>query len=271
MADAGSSLHEITAQGMKNVNKIGLYTLARKETERFLAVYRQTVMAPLITTLLFYAIFAVAFGNFRPDVYGVPYLEFLAPGLIIMTMAQNAFANTSSSLMISKVQGNIVDILMAPLNAAELYAGYVIGGILRGLFVGGATLLAMFLFIDIHIHSVIAVVLFGVLGSMMLASMGMAGGIWAEKFDHVAAVTNFIVTPLTFLSGTFYAIEQLPGVWEKIAYYNPFYHMIDGFRYGFIGHGDGCPYWGFGFLVVINLIMAAICLVMLHKGYKIKS
>lgn len=253
------------------VNVIGLYTLARKETQRFLTVYTQTIVAPVITTMLFYAIFAVAFGGFRPDIYGVPYLQFLAPGLIIMTMAQNAFANSSSSLMISKVQGNIVDVLMAPLTPLELYLGYVIGGILRGVAVGVVTTAAMFFFVDVEIYSLWSVFLFAVLGTMMLASMGVAGGIWADKFDHIAAVTNFIVTPMTFLSGTFYAIEQLPEIWQVIAKYNPFFHMIDGFRYGFIGHGDAFPVWGLSFLVVINVVLASLCLWMLDRGYKIKS
>lgn len=253
------------------VNIVGLWTLASKETERFLNVYMQTVVAPVVTTMLFYAIFAVAFGGFRPDVYGVSYLQFLAPGLIIMTMSQNAFANTSSSLMISKIQGSIVDLLMSPLSAGEIYAGYIIGAILRGLTVGTVTTLAMMFFVDIEIYSLASVFAFAFLGTMMLASMGVAGGIWADKFDHIAAVTNFIVTPMTFLSGTFYAIEQLPEIWQKIAHYNPFFHMIDGFRYGFIGHGEGFPVWEISFLVVINIILSSLCLWMLHRGYKIKS
>ena len=252
-------------------NRIGLMTLVKKEVGRFLNVYMQTIIAPVVTTLLFYTVFALAFGGITQMIGEIPYLVFLAPGLIMMTMVQNAFSNTSSSIVISKVQGNIVDVLMPPLSATEIYIGFILGGLLRGLCVGLCAGIVMALFVPIHIHSIPYIIGFAVMGTMMLASLGLAGGIWSEKFDHIAAVTNFLVTPLTFLSGTFYSIERLPEVWQTVAHYNPFFHMIDGFRYGFIGQADGSPLAGLIFLAVINILLMVVCLRMLKTGYKIKS
>ncbi|MCI5061288.1 MAG: ABC transporter permease, partial [Alphaproteobacteria bacterium] len=231
----------------------------------------QTVVAPVVTTLLFYAVFALAFGGITRTIGDISYMTFLAPGLVMMTMVQNAFANTSSSMIISKVQGNIVDILMPPLSAFEIYAGYILGGICRGVCVGLVVGIVMAFFADLSIHSFGMIIIFTILGNMMLASIGMAAGIWAQKFDHIAAVTNFLVTPLTFLSGTFYSIHQLPEIWQKLAQYNPFFYMIDGFRYGFIGQADGSVVVGISMLIVINLCLSALCFWMLKSGYKIKS
>jgi len=271
MSESAVSGQEIAPRKMGRVNVQGLATLIKKEIGRFLAVYKQTIVAPIITTLLFYAVFSLALGDVTRVIGDVPYLLFLAPGLIMMTMVQNAFANTSSSIVISKVQGNIVDVLMPPLSPGELLTGYVAGGLVRGLVVGFAATLAVSLFVPMAIHSVFYIISFAVLGTMMLSSLGLAGGIWSEKFDHIAAVTNFVVTPLTFLSGTFYSIERLPEPWQTAAHYNPFFHMIDGFRYGFIGQADGDPMTGLLFLVGVNLSLAILCLLMLRRGYKIKS
>jgi ABC-2 type transport system permease protein len=186
-------------------------------------------------------------------------------------MVQNAFANTSSSMVISKVQGNIVDILLPPLSALELYIGFTVGSVLRGLVVGLVTGLVMSVFVEISVQSWAIVIAYAVLGTFMLGSLGLAAGIWSEKFDHIAAVTNFIVTPLTFLSGTFYSIKQLPEMWHALALYNPFFYMIDGFRSGFIGHTDGDPLMGLGILLLIDILLAALTLRMLATGYKIKS
>ena len=209
---------------------MGLQTLIKREVGRFLSVYTQTVIAPVITTLLYYTIFALAFGGIARQIGGVPFLDFLAPGLIIMTMIQNAFANTSSSVVISKVQGNIVDVLMPPLSDFEILTGYVVGAVTRGLTVGIATGLVVSLFVPLAVISWWKVIAFALLGTMMLGLLGLAGGIWSEKFDHIAAFTNFVITPLTFLSGTFYSVDSLPGIWKSLAYYNPFFYMIDGFR-----------------------------------------
>lgn len=253
------------------VNVLGLLTLVKKEVRRFLNVYTQTIIAPVVTVLLYYAIFSLALGKTASGAGDVGFLLFLAPGLIMMTMAQNAFANTSSSIVISKVQGNIVDVLMPPLGPGELFVGFAVGGILRGLAVGIAAWAVISLFVPLQIYSLAHVLVFAVLGTVLLSSLGIAGGIWSEKFDHIAAVTNFVVTPLTFLSGTFYSIGRLPDLWQKIAHGNPFFYMIDGFRYGFIGHADASPLLGMGVLCGTDLILVMLCLWMLRSGYKIKS
>lgn len=262
---------ELRPRKIKGMNGIGLWTLIGKEVGRFINVYTQTIVAPVVTTLLFYAVFALAFGGNTRTIGDLPYMVFLAPGLVMMTMVQNAFANTSSSMVIAKVQGNIVDILLPPLSPFELYLGFTIGGVLRGLLVGSVVAVAMSVFIGMPIHSLPHILAFAVLGNMMLASIGLAAGIWSQKFDHIAAVTNFLVTPLTFLSGTFYSVTQLPEVWQGIAHYNPFFYMIDGFRYGFIGHADGNTTVGLLLLVVVNVLLSALSLWMLRTGYKIKS
>ena len=256
---------------ISTMNTIGLITLIKREITRFTNVYLQTIIAPVITTLLFYTIFALAFGGIARKVGEVPFLEFLAPGLIMMTMVQNAFANTSSSIVIAKVQGNIVDILLPPLSDFEIYIGFTVGAMARGLTVGLATGIVVSFFVPISIASLGLIIVYAVLGTMMLGSLGLAAGIWSEKFDHIAAVTNFIVTPLTFLSGTFYSIESLPEMWQGLARYNPFFYMIDGFRSGFIGQADSDPVIGIVLLVVINVVLALLTFQMLRTGYKIKS
>lgn len=253
------------------INAIGLKTLIGKEIGRFVNIYTQTIIAPMVTTLLFYAVFALAFGGNERSIGDIPYLSFLAPGLMMMAMVQNAFANTSSSLVVSKVQGNIVDVLMPPLSAFEIYLGFVIGGIARGLAVGVAILVVIYFIVGIEFHSVFIILSFAVLGNMMLATIGLAAGVWSEKFDHISAVSNFVVTPLTFLSGTFYSITQLPPFWQNLAHYNPFFYMIDGFRYGFIGYSDGNVMVGLAVLVVMNVAISMLAYGMLKSGYKIKS
>lgn len=273
MADtAAHAAHTLKPRHIPRLNAIGLTTLIRKEVGRFLNVYTQTIIAPMVTALLFYAVFALAFGGLAREIgEGVPYMTFIAPGLIMMTMVQNAFANTSSSIVIAKVQGNIVDVLMPPLSAGEFYTGYVMGGVLRGIVVGIATGIVIAIFSGIHIYSLGHIVFFGVMGSMLLSSIGLAAGIWSDKFDHIAAVTNFIVTPLTFLSGTFYSVEQLPSAWHTVAHWNPFFYMIDGFRYGFTGHADGNLMIGMALMAGANILMAWLCWWMIRTGYKIKS
>lgn len=253
------------------VNWIGLKTLYMKEVFRFLKVFTQTVAAPVITTLLFYTIFALALGGIdRISVGNVPFLHFLAPGLIMMAMVQNAFANTSSSVVIAKVQGNIVDVLMPPLSPLELAVAYVGGGITRGLLVGLVTYIAMRIFVPIGLHNLFFILFHAVAASMLLSLIGVIGGIWSDKFDHIAAVTNFVVTPLAFLSGTFYTIDRLPEAWQVVAHFNPFFYMIDGFRYGFIGHSDGTLMIGLTVMIVANLALWAVTLRMLASGYKLK-
>ncbi|MEQ9609647.1 MAG: ABC transporter permease [Kiloniellaceae bacterium] len=252
------------------VNWRGLWTLYMKEVRRFLNVYTQTLLAPMVTTLLFLAIFTLALGGGGREVGGVAFATFLAPGLIMMAMVQNAFANTSSSLVIAKVQGNIVDILMPPLSPLELTLGIAGGGATRGVMVGLAVGLGMCFFVPITIHNPLFILYHGVMASLMLALLGMIGGIWSEKFDHIAAVTNFVITPFSFLSGTFYSIERLPQTWQIVAHFNPFFYMIDGFRYGFIGHADGNLVLGVAVMAGFNLFLWAVTYRMFATGYRLK-
>jgi ABC-2 type transport system permease protein len=253
------------------VNWIGLWTLYQREVYRFLKVYTQTIAAPVVTTLLFYAVFALALGGVVRMAGSVPFLVFLGPGLIVMAMAQNAFANTSSSVVIAKVQGNIVDVLMPPLSPLEMAVAYVGGGVTRGMFVGVVTGIAIWAFVPLGIHSLAYILFHGLMASMMLAQLGMIGGIWSEKFDHIAAFTNFVVTPLTFLSGTFYSVDRLPPAFWWLAHFNPFFYMIDGFRYGFIGQSDGTLAIGVAVMLGINAALGVLLLRMLSSGYKLKA
>lgn len=253
------------------INYIGVQTLIKREVDRFINVYTQTIVAPVVTTLMFFAVFALAFGGNSRQVEGIPLMQFLAPGLIMMAMVQNAFANTSSSLVISKVQGNIVDILMPPLSAGEILFGFLTGSVLRGLVVGMCTLAVLSLFVSLSISHLWAVIIFPVLGTLMLGSLGLAAGIWSEKFDHIAAVTNFIVTPMTFLSGTFYSITILPDIWQRLTLFNPFFYMIDGFRYAFTGHADGNIFIGLAVLCACDIGLVFLSYKMIKSGYKIKS
>lgn len=253
------------------VNWIGLWTLYQREVYRFLKVYTQTIAAPVVTTLLFYAVFALALGGVVRMAGSVPFLVFLGPGLIVMAMAQNAFANTSSSVVIAKVQGNIVDVLMPPLSPLEMAVAYVGGGVTRGMFVGVVTGIAIWAFVPLGIHSPGYILFHGLMASMMLAQLGMIGGIWSEKFDHIAAFTNFVVTPLTFLSGTFYSVDRLPPAFWWLAHFNPFFYMIDGFRYGFIGQSDGTLAIGVAVMLGINAALGVLLLRMLSSGYKLKA
>ena len=252
-------------------NWIGLWTLYMREVRRFLKVYTQTLLAPVVTTLLFLAIFSLALGGAARSVGGVPFIVFLAPGLIMMSIAQNAFANTSSSIVIAKVQGNIVDTLMPPFTAHELTLGIALGGATRGICVGVATGIGMSLFVNFSIHNVLFILYHAVMASLMLSLLGTIGGIWSEKFDHIAAVTNFVITPLSFLSGTFYSIQRLPEVVQIAAHLNPFFYMIDGFRYGFIGHADGSLMGGVAVMAGINVVLWSLCTWMFDSGYKLKA
>lgn len=257
---------------MGAVNWLGFWTLYARESRRFIKVHFQTIWAPVVTTLMFLAIFALALGGSQMhEVHGVPFLEFLAPGLIMMAMVQNAFANTSSSLIIAKVQGNIVDTLMPPLSPLEQTMGFALGGVTRGLVVGIAVSLAMLAFVRLHVSHPLFILYHGIMASLMLALLGMIGGIWADKFDHMAAVTNFIVTPLSFLSGTFYSVERLPAPWHAIAMVNPFFHMIDGFRYGFIGASDGSPLVGAMVVLAANVLLLTVTYRMFRTGYKLRA
>lgn len=252
------------------VNWLGLKTLYTRETQRFIKVYAQTILAPTVTALIFFAIFTLALGRENETASGLPFAVFLAPGLVMMSIIQNAFANTSSSLMIAKIQGSLVDTLMPPLSPMELTMGYALGGMTRGIVVGTATTLALAFFVGLHIHNVFFILFHGITAALALALLGTIFGIWAEKFDHIAAVTNFLIMPLSFLSGTFYSIERLPGIWQTLASANPFFYAINGFRYGMTGHNDGSLGTGVVALSLINLALILICHRMFKTGYKLK-
>jgi len=254
-----------------SVNWRGLWTLYHREVKRFFKVFTQTLAAPVVTTLLFYTIFTIALQNRVGTVGSVPFPVFLAPGLVMMTILQNSFANTSSSMMTSKIQGNIVDVLMPPITPLEMLCGFLGGGITRGIIVGLSATLAMSFLVEFPFHNVGAILFFAVTASAMMALLGMIGGIWAEKFDHMAAITNFVVVPLSFLSGTFYSISRLPEIWQVVAKFNPFFYAIDGLRYGFIGQGDA-PFWlGAMVMISVNLVLFLVVHRMLVTGYKLKS
>jgi ABC-2 type transport system permease protein len=253
------------------VNWLGTWTLYVKEVRRFTKIMTQTILAPVITTLLYLAVFALSVGSLRPAVHGIPFIEFLAPGLIMMTMIQNAFANTSSSLLIAKVQGNIVDILMPPLSPGELNSGIALAGVSRGIVVGTVTGLGMLPFVHLGLAHLWAVAFFAVGASLMLSLLGMLGGIWSEKFDHLQAMTNFILLPLTFLSGTFYSVDMLPAFAHTITHWNPVFYLIDGFRYGFTGHADGSILIGVAMTLGVNAVLWLITDRLFRTGYRLKT
>jgi ABC-2 type transport system permease protein len=258
---------------LKGVNWGGLRTLYIKEVRRFFKVQMQTVWAPAITTLLYLVIFTVALGRTGRTVMGVHFADFIAPGLIVMAMIQNAFANSSFSLLVGKIQGNIVDYLMPPLSTGELIAGLVGASVTRAFLVGFAVWLAMLVWpgVSVEIRRPELVLWFGLMGALLLSFLGLLTSIWADKFDHAAAVSNFVVTPLSLLSGTFYSVEQLSPAFRAVSHANPFFYVISGFRAGFLGISDSpLAVGGFG-LLLLNVVLWATCYTLLKSGWKIKS
>jgi ABC-2 type transport system permease protein len=269
-----------TAPGVpviRNVNWGGLGTLYVKEVRRFFKVQLQTIWAPSVTTLLFLVIFSVALGREGRTVQlgqsAIAFADFLAPGLIVMGMIQNSFANSSFSLLVGKIQGTIVDYLMPPLSVGELISGLVGASVTRAFLVGFAVWLAMLAWpgVDVTPTNIWSILWFGLMGSLMLGFLGLITSIWAEKFDHAAAVTNFVVAPLSLLSGTFYSIDTLSPVFRTISHFNPFFYVISGFRYGFVGEADSPIMFGAGLLLAINLALGIACFVLLRSGWKIRS
>ncbi len=263
--------HEFGIRKFGRVNWLGLFTLYKKEVMRFVSIYKQTIIAPVISMLLFLAIFSISVGEFRPQINGVSFISFIIPGLIMNAMMQNAFANSSSSLLVAKIQGNIVDILMPPISAAELMLALTMGGASRGLVVGLSTGIVMIYFVDVPIQHFWVIIVFAILGSMVMSLMGLLAGIWAEKFDHLNTVTTFIILPATFLSGTFYSISQLPDFAKTITAFNPFFYLIDGFRYGFIGKIESSLPLAITVGIVTCLILWVWTYSLLKRGYRLKS
>lgn len=258
---------------IRGVNWNGFLALYWKEVRRFFKVQLQTVWAPSITTLLFLVIFTVALGRGDRSILGVPFADFIAPGLICMGMLQNAFANSSFALLVGKIQGTIVDYLMPPLSVGELLAGLVAAAITRAALVGFAVWFAMALWpgVNVSVNHWWAVIWFGFMGAGMLALLGVLTSIWAEKFDHSAAVTNFVVAPAALLSGTFYSIDRLAPAFQVISHANPFFYAISGFRYGFLGEADSPVLIGSLVLLLINIALTALCYILLKRGWKIKT
>jgi ABC-2 type transport system permease protein len=263
---------------IRNVNWGGLRTLYVKEVRRFFKVQLQTVWAPAITTLLFLIIFTVALGGSgrtvdMGDGVSIHFADFIAPGLIVMGMLQNAFANASFSLLVGKIQGNIVDYLMPPLSAGELIAALAGASVTRAVLVGCAVWIAMLLWPGVHVvpRHLWAVVWFGLTGAVMLAFLGLLTSIWADKFDHAAAVSNFVVAPLSLLSGTFYSIHKLSPTFQAVSHANPFFYVISGFRYGFLGVADSPIAIGAVLLLVIDIALGALCYALIRSGWKLKS
>jgi ABC-2 type transport system permease protein len=258
---------------LSGVNWGGLKTLYIKEVRRFFKVQMQTVWAPAITTLLYLVIFTVALGREGKTVMGVPFADFIAPGLIMMGMLQNSFANASFSLMVGKMQGTIVDYLMPPLSTGELLAALVGAAVTRAFLVGFAVWVVMIPWPGVHVSIAEPwwVLYFGLMGSLMLALLGVITSIWADKFDQAAMVTNFVVTPLSLLSGTFYSVDALSPAFQAVSHANPFFYVISGFRHGFLGVTDSPLLLGAGLLAIINVALFAACYALLRSGWKIKN
>ena len=253
------------------INWVGAWTLYQKETLRFLNVWAQTLFSPLISSLLFLLVLSLAIGAERGDVLGVSFITFLAPGLISMQVIQQSFSHSSSSFMISKIQGNIVDLLYAPLSAAEVTIAISLAAVTRSVMIAVISIISFMLLIEIQISNYLTLIAFTFLSSFILGNVGIIAGLWAEKFDNMATVTNFVIVPLSFLSGTFYTIDRLPSFLQTISEFNPFFYMIDGFRYSFIGKADGSITIGLIYLIILSFVTWFVTYLLYKKGYKIKS
>ena len=263
--------YKIGTRRFGNINWIGAWTLYKKEVLRFLIVWIQTIFSPLVTSLLFLLVLSLAIGDERGDILGVSFINFLAPGLIAMQVIQQSFSHSSSSFMIGKIQGNIVDLLYAPLSASEVTLAVTLASVTRSIMIAIISIITFMLIIDLKIVSFFYLFIFTLLASFSLGALGIIAGLWAEKFDHMASVTNFLVIPLSFLSGTFYTIDKLPSLLQTISKANPFFYMIDGFRYSFIGESDGSLIFGVFYLTIVSLILWFISYILYKNGYKIKS
>ena len=252
------------------INWVGIYSLYLKETLRFLTVFGQTIIGPVVTAILFLLVISLAIGDERPNVLGVPFIQFLAPGLIAMQVIQQSFSHSSSSLLMGKVMGNIVDLIGAPLSASEVSLTIILASVTRAIIISVISIIIFSLIIEIEIKNYLIFILYLFLTSFIMGGAGFIAGLWAEKFDNMATVTNFIIVPLSFLSGTFYSINRLPEYLNKLSYYNPFFHMIDGFRYAFIENLDGSLNFGIIYLSILSFVIWFIAYLLYKKGYKIK-
>ena len=253
------------------VNWIGFRTLYIKEVSRFLVVWAQTLLSPLISSLLFLSVLSLALGNERGEVLGFSFISFLAPGLIAMSIIQQSFSHSVSSLMIAKIQGNITDTLFAPLSAVEVSLAIILAAVTRSIVILIISIIVFSLIVEIYIYSIFYIFVGAFLGSFILGALGFITGLWAEKFDHTATITNFIVTPLSFLSGVFYSVDRLPAFFQSISKINPFFFIIDITRFGFLGVSDGFVVFGLIYLTIIAFVMWFLSYYLYKIGYKIKS
>jgi ABC-2 type transport system permease protein len=248
----------------------GFYALFYKEVKRFWRVSFQTVAAPVLTAILYLMIFGHVLEDHVKVYDAIGYTAFLIPGLVMMSLLQNSFANTSSSLIQSKITGNLIFVLLAPLSHFEFFSAYVLAAMVRGVVVGAGVFLATCWFTDISFYQPLWILVFGLLSAALLAALGLIAGIWAEKFDQLAAFQNFFIMPATMLSGVFYSIHSLPPIWQTISHFNPFFYMIDGFRYGFFGISDVSPWFSLVIISVFFLGVAGLTLKLLSTGYKLR-
>ena len=261
-----------TPRAYNGVNWVGLQTLYFKEVRRFWKVGMQTVASPVVTVLLYMLVFVVAMKGAHPtDAHATTFPQFVAPGLIMMSILNNAFANASSSLIQAKIMGTAPDFLTPPLSPFELTVGFAAGAATRGIVVGLVTLVACWPFARFGLSDIVAVLYFGLTASLMMGLVGVLTGLWSEKFDHLAAVTNFVIMPLTFISGTFYSVTNLPEPFLTITKFNPVFYLIDGFRYGFIGHADGNLWAGVAYTGALTLALALGCYALFRSGWRLKS
>jgi ABC-2 type transport system permease protein len=248
----------------------GFYALFYKEVKRFWRVSFQTVAAPVLTAILYLMIFGHVLEDHVKVYDAIGYTAFLIPGLVMMSLLQNSFANTSSSLIQSKITGNLIFVLLAPLSHFEFFSAYVLAAMVRGIAVGAGVFLATCWFTDISFYQPLWILVFGLLSAALLAALGLIAGIWAEKFDQLAAFQNFFIMPATMLSGVFYSIHSLPPIWQTISHFNPFFYMIDGFRYGFFGISDVSPWFSLVVIGVFFIGVAGLTLKLLSTGYKLR-
>ena len=253
-----------------NLFTVGFRTLFYKESLRFWKVATQTVAAPIVTAMLYLLIFGHVLDGRVEMLQGVSYTAFLIPGLVMMSVLQNAFANSSSSLIQSKITGNLVFILLPPLSHAEILSAYVLAAVLRGVVVGFGVFVVTAWFAHLSFVAPLWILIFAFLGAAILGTMGVIAGIWAEKFDQLAAFQNFLIMPATFLAGVFYSIQKLPPFWLAVSHFNPFFYMIDGFRFGFFGKSDVSPWTSLAIVSVFFAVLAAIAVNLLKRGYNLR-
>jgi len=256
---------------MKPVNPYGCWTLFQREIRRFLRVNMQTVVAPALTAVLYVIVFRYAMGDRQVPGLSVDYFTFLIPGLVMMSMLQNAFANSSSSIMTSKVMNVHIYLLMAPLSAIETVAAFLLAAVIRAVVVGAVLLMVLMPFANLQVVHLWMILLYGICGSLIMGALGLIGGMWSKKFDDMALLNNFVILPLTFLSGVFYSVRQLPEIWQQVNAFNPFFYLIDGFRFGFLGVGDTDPATAAGVVLAATMVCVVVCWYLWHIGWKLKE